>query len=141
MKKLTLTLLTIVVLGFMMVLAGCGGGGNGDGEADGPLKGKDIVGEWKVCGAEYIGIEMDLEDLDWTPDSCVAVIKADGTIDMKTDDGNFSGDLVDNGDETYTLTVEAGEDDIDFIFSVGDDGKMTSDWSDFFEGMYIYFEK
>lgn len=74
-------------------------------------------------------------------DSYVAVISEDGTIDMKTDEGDFSGTLKDNGDETYTLTIEAGEEDMDFIFSVRDDGKMVSDWSDFFDGMYIYFEK
>ena len=138
MKKRILALFTLVIIGCFMVLAGCGGDGGG---GNGPLKGKDIVGEWKVCGAEYIGIEMDLEDLEWTPDSYIAIISEDGTIDMKTDEGDFSGILVDNGDETYTLTIEAGEDDMDFIFSVRDDGKMVSDWSDFFDGMYIYFEK
>lgn len=63
MKKILPVLFTLVIIGCFVVFAGCG---EGEGGGNGPLKGKDIVGEWKVCGAEYIGIEMDLEDLEWT---------------------------------------------------------------------------
>ena len=56
---------------------------------------------------------------------------------MTSDDGDFNGTLTDNGDETYTLSVEEG----DFVFYIDDDGRLVSDWSDYMDSMYIYFTK
>lgn len=131
MKKRLVALFSVLVIGTMMLLAGCGSSDSG------PLEGSPVLGEWKVCGAEYIGWELTLEDLEWTPDSVTATITADGKIKMTSDDGDFNGTLTDNGDETYTLSVEEG----DFVFYIDDDGRLVSDWSDYMDSMYIYFTK